>query len=128
MKVILKPIFEWLTDGYTLSDNILYNYIAMAIVGLIAFIVAWNIVGNLYRNDIIRGKTVGSILHWTIRLISFCILFACVSLLFRIIRFIISVPLWIWVITIVVLIVGWGMFIITYKKVSRAKHENNILR
>jgi len=53
MKTILKTIFEWLTDGYTLFDNVLYNYIAMAIVGFMAFAVAWNIVGSLYRIGVI---------------------------------------------------------------------------
>lgn len=37
MKLIQKSIFESLIGGYSLFDNDLYNYGAMAIIGLIAF-------------------------------------------------------------------------------------------
>lgn len=116
MKTILKPIFEWLTDGYTLFDNVLYNYIAMAIVGFIAFAVSWNIVGSLYRNDMISGRTSGSILHWIIRLITFVVLFSAISLLIRVIRFIMTVPLWIWLALAGLLVIGVIIFFIVRNK------------
>lgn len=81
MKEILKPIFEWLTGNYSLFDNVLYNYIAMGIIGLIVFRVAWNIVGSLYKNDIISGRLAGSIIHWVVRFISFAVIFSNVSIL-----------------------------------------------
>ncbi len=78
MKQILKPIFEIVTGEYILFDNIIYNYIAMAIIGLIAYRIAWKCVRKLYNNDIISGKGIGSITHWTIRLIVFSlILYVC---------------------------------------------------
>lgn len=75
MKNILKPIFEMITGEYILFDNILYNYIAMGVIGLIALKAAWNIVGNLYDLGIIEGKTSGSIIHWGIRFFVFITIF-----------------------------------------------------
>lgn len=96
MKTILKPIFEWLTGNYNLFINPLYNYVAMGIVGLLAFIIAWNVVGNLYDSDIINGSTAGSIIHWIVRIIAFIIIFSVVSVIIWIVKLIISVPIWVW--------------------------------
>lgn len=88
MKQILKPIFEIVTGEYILFDNIIYNYIAMAIIGLIAYRIAWKCVRELYNNDIISGKGIGSITHWTIRLIVFSLIFYVCSFFIWITKFI----------------------------------------
>lgn len=79
MKQILKPVFEMITGEYVLVDNIIYNYITLSIVGIIALKVAWDFVGKLYVSGIIMGKSSGSIIHWTIRLITFIVLFYILS-------------------------------------------------
>lgn len=79
MKKILKPVFEMITGEYVLFDNIIYNYIILGIVGIIALKVAWDFVGKLYDSGIIMGKSSGSIIHWTIRLITFIVLFYILS-------------------------------------------------
>lgn len=79
MKQILKPVFEMITGEYVLFDNIIYNYITLSIVGIIALKVAWDFVGKLYDSGIIMGKSSGSIIHWTIRLITFIVLFYILS-------------------------------------------------
>lgn len=79
MKQILKPVFEMITGEYVLFDNIIYNYIILGIVGIIALKVAWDFVGKLYDSGIIMGKSSGSIIHWTIRLITFIVLFYILS-------------------------------------------------
>lgn len=88
MKQILKPIFEIITGEYILFDNIIYNYIAMAIIGLIAYRTAWKSVKKLYNNDIISGKGVGCFIHWTIRLIAFSLIFYVCSFLIWLTKFI----------------------------------------
>ncbi|HJJ10633.1 MAG TPA: hypothetical protein OIM49_02560 [Clostridiaceae bacterium] len=88
MKQILKPIFEIVTGEYILFDNIIYNYIAMAIIGLIAYRIAWKCVRKLYNNYIISGKGIGSITHWTIRLIVFSLIFYVCSFSIWITKFI----------------------------------------
>ena len=75
MKVFLKPIYEIITGEFILFEDIVGNYIAMGIIGIIAFGVAWKLVGKLYDNQIISGKILGSIIHWTLRLISFVVIF-----------------------------------------------------
>lgn len=75
MKSVLKPIFEIITGEYILFNNIIYNYIAMAIIGLFAFRIAWKCVEKLYNYNIISGKNIGSLIHWTIRLTVFSLTF-----------------------------------------------------
>ncbi|HJJ09747.1 MAG TPA: hypothetical protein OIM50_05595 [Clostridiaceae bacterium] len=75
MKQILKPVFEIITEEYVLFDNVIYNYIILSIIGVIALKVAWNFVGKLYDYGIIIGKSSGSIIHWIIRLMIFTVLF-----------------------------------------------------
>ena len=96
MKIILKPIFEWLVGNYNLFENPFYNNIAMVLVGVLAFRIAWKIVGKLYHNGSISGRGAGSIIHWIIRFIAFTVIFMSVSITIWIIKFIISIPLWVW--------------------------------
>lgn len=88
MKQILKPILEIVTGEYILIDSIIYNYIAMAIIGLIAYRIAWKSVRKLYNNDIMYGKEIGSIIHWIIRLILFLLTLYVCSFLLWITKFI----------------------------------------
>lgn len=60
-----------ITGEYVMFDNVIYNYIIMAVIGLIAFEIAWKFVGNLYSKDLIVSKNLGSFIHWTVRLIVF---------------------------------------------------------
>lgn len=88
MKAILKPIFEIITGKYVLFDNIIYNYIIMTIIGIISFKIAWNCVKKLYNYDIISGNNIGSIIHWSIRLITFLVIFYFCSILIWITKFV----------------------------------------
>lgn len=78
-----KFIFDIITSTYSLFSNPIYNYIAMAIVGSIAFAVAWNLVKRIGA----RGE-LGSILHWTIRLIAFVLIWFIFSIIINVILFI----------------------------------------
>jgi len=98
MRAILKPIFDLLTGEYTLFNNVLYNYVAMAIIGLLAYAIAFRFVGDLYRADMIFGKNVGSLVHWVSRYIIFIVIFYLLSTGIWLTRFIMSIPWWGWVI------------------------------
>ena len=98
MKIILKPIFELITGEFMLFNDILYNYIALTILGIIAFGVAWRFVGALYDMDIISGKLIGSIIHWTVRAIVFIVVFYVFSFVLWLIKFILSFPFWVWIV------------------------------
>lgn len=77
----------------------------MAIVGSIAFTIVWNIVGK----SGIRGE-LGSILHWTIRIIAFIVVWFLFSILISITIFIINnwvMILMCLIILIILLIIKW---------------------
>lgn len=79
LKQILKPVFEMITGEYVLFDNVIYNYIILSIIGVIALKMAWNFVGKLFDYGIIIGKSSGSIIHWSIRLMIVTVLFYILS-------------------------------------------------
>lgn len=93
---ILKTFFEWLTGTFNLFDNYLYNYAAIAIVGFFAFVIAWNFVGYLYKNNSITGSTVGTVIHWIIWIIAFVVFFSVISFIIWIVKLILSIPVWVW--------------------------------
>ena len=68
---MFKFIFEILTDPLGLPVNILTEYIILGVIGLFAYIVSFQIVGNMYHGGQISTRTGGSAAHWLIRLLSF---------------------------------------------------------
>lgn len=78
-----KEIFDLITSPFSLFDNPLYNCVAMFIVGVIAFKIAFKVVGDLD----FRG-TIGSIAHWTIRFVVFAVVWFVFLILINIINFI----------------------------------------
>lgn len=93
---VLKFLFEFIAEQFSLFENIFYNYLAMAAVGAVAFSIAFRLVGKLYHLDIIDGRFMGSILHWVIRLIVFVFLFVFVSLIILFVKLVITFPIWLW--------------------------------
>lgn len=98
MIVILKPIFDWLIGNFSVSSNLLYNYVVMGIIGLTSFAISWRLVGKLYQDHEISGRALGSIIHWFIRLIVFLILFSLVSTIIWLTRAVSFIPTWIWLV------------------------------
>ncbi len=80
-----KTIFDLITASFSLFENPIYNYIAMTIIGLIAFKLAFGIVGK----SELRGEA-GSIAHWTIRFLAFVFIWLACSILIKLITFIIN--------------------------------------
>lgn len=80
---MLKFIFDLITSQFSLFENLIYNYVAMGIVGSIAFIIALTAVGDLG----FKG-TLGSIAHWTIRFIVFVVVWFIFLVVINVIKFI----------------------------------------
>lgn len=120
MKYILKPIFEMITGEYTLFDNVLYNYIAMAIVGIIAFEIAWDFVHQVYDWGIISGSDAGSFIHWSVRTIVFVVVFYIFSLIIWLTKFVYTYRLLILSILGIVI-----LFIIIFKIIKNRKYNIN---
>lgn len=71
MSAIFKFMFERLTDPLGLPINALYEYIILAVIGAIAYGIAYSKVGDMYHIGLISGRTEGSFFHWLIRLVIF---------------------------------------------------------
>lgn len=104
-----------ITGEYVLFDNVIYNYITLSIVGIIALKVAWDFVGKLYDYGIIMGKLSGSIIHWTIRLITFIVLFYILSGIIWLTKFI-----YLYKTVSIIILVSSVIFIILYKFIQKA--------
>ncbi len=117
MKVILKPLFEILTGDVAVCNNIIYNYFIMLGVGEIAFRLAYDTVGRGYRSGDIHGKAMGSLLHWSIRLIIYVVIAYILRGILWINAIIESIPTWVWWLLLggAALIIGIMAFLIIWK-------------
>ena len=97
MIIILKPIFEIITESFSVSDNFYLNMIIMAIIAQVSYRSSFGIVGDLYRGEIIDGKISGSLFHWLIRTIIFFLLYVFVNLMIKIVNIVSIIPVWAWV-------------------------------
>lgn len=79
-------IFDLITSSLSLFENPIHNYIAMAVIGAIAFAIAFRAVGELG----LRGEA-GSIAHWIIRLFVFVFIWLLCCVAIKIITFIINI-------------------------------------
>ena len=71
MSAIFKFLFERATDPLGLPINAFYEYIILAVIGEVAYGIAYSKVGDMYHGSLISGRTEGSFFHWLIRLILF---------------------------------------------------------
>ena len=74
MSIIFKFMFERLTDPLGLPINPIYEYVILAVIGLVAYGLAYRKVGDMYHGGLISGRTEGSLFHWFIRAFLFVIL------------------------------------------------------
>ena len=71
MSKIFSFIFDKITDPLTLPIEPWKEWIIISVIGLIAYIFSFAIVGNMYDSGEISGSLAGSICHWAIRLLIF---------------------------------------------------------
>ena len=71
MREIFSFIFDRFTDPLTLLIEPLYEWIILGIIGLIAYVASFRIVGDMYDSGSISGSFLGSLFHWIIRLFIF---------------------------------------------------------
>lgn len=88
----MKLIYWVIENTTTITGNPITDLFIIAILALIAFVVAWNFVGEIG----IRGPF-GSLIHWTVRIIVFLSLSYLIILLIKIYNFIVSVPQEFWI-------------------------------
>ena len=71
MRELLSFIFDKFTDPLTLPIEPLYEWAILGIIGIIAYVISFRVVGNMYDSGIIGGRFLGSLFHWIIRLLIF---------------------------------------------------------
>ena len=89
MPFLFKTIFDFLTDKLGLPVPWYWELLILFAIGLIAYYVAFDCVGVLYRFDLIDGKNMGSFFHWAIRLAVFFALWAIIVGVIWLVRFVI---------------------------------------
>ena len=93
---MLKFLFGILTDPLGLPIDAIWEYLILAVIGAIAFVIAWNASS---------GGDFGSLIHWVVRLIAFVILWA-------IVYGIIALVQWIFANWVVVLCIFGGIIVV----------------
>ena len=73
---MFKFIFEILTDPLGLPIEWYWEYLILAVIGVVVYAVAYRCVGDMYSDGMIDGSTSGYFFHWLIRLILFVALWA----------------------------------------------------
>lgn len=81
----------------------------MTIIGIIAFVIAYGLVGRLYNHHIIDGRGAGHVLHWIIRLFAFVIIFYLAATAIRIHSWFMKLPSYKWLI--IGFIIGISVFV-----------------
>lgn len=90
MREIFSFIFGLITDPLSLPIDTWKEWLILGVIGTVAYIIAYRYVGTLYRSGDINGSTVGSIIHWVIRLLVFVLIWAINYSIIWIIKFIAS--------------------------------------
>lgn len=62
-----KYIYEFLFQTEPLFNDAILDWLFPAIIVFLLYDFAFGIVGGLYRAGIIKGRNLGSIIHWGIR-------------------------------------------------------------
>lgn len=73
---MFKFIFVIITDPLGLPIEWYKEWIILAIIGIIAYVLAYDKVGQLYHEHFISGRMEGSFFHWLIRAFYFVIIWA----------------------------------------------------
>ena len=73
---MFKFIFDLATEPLGLPIEWYYEWSILGVIGYIAYLIAYNKVGSLYRGDFISGRATGSFFHWIIRTIYFIVMWA----------------------------------------------------
>lgn len=111
----MKLLFEYIISSFSLFEDPIKNYMIMAIIGAIAFTVAYGAVGELYSFGIIGGRESGHVLHWIIRLIVFGVIYYVFATIMQIYNWFHGLPdyKW-WVVGVIIGLLIVGGCIIRY--------------
>lgn len=87
MREIFSFIFDRLTDPLALPVEAWKEWIILLIIGWVAYLAAFRLVGNMYDAGDISTSIGGSFFHWPIRLVVFVVMWAVTNGAIRIWQF-----------------------------------------
>ena len=93
---MLKTLYTYITESFSISDNPIENYIIMAVILSLSLAIAWVSVKLLYAVDAIDGSGTGRIVHWIIRTIAFVAIFSIFTIVINVYQWIVSIPSYVW--------------------------------
>ncbi len=123
---MFKIVFEFLIEPLGLPIPWYWEYIILAIIGLIAYTIAYEKVGNLYEVGLISGITAGKFFHWLFRFIVFASIWAFAYVFILFIKLIIVnwQTILLAIVGIVVLVALCIMSVFVWRKVNKNKAQS----
>lgn len=123
---MFKFLFDLLTEPLGLPIEWYWEYLILAVVGAVAYGVAYRCVGDMYSGGMIKGRTGGSFFHWLIRFILFVVLWAITYGVIAVVKWL--AENWILVLSIlggIIVVIGVAMAItiVLRKRKEKAKTE-----
>lgn len=90
MRNFFSFCFDQLTDPLSLPIDPITEYIILAFIGLLAYMLAYRLVGIMYDANAISGSLLGSIFHWSLRFIIFVSLWGLTNGAIAVYRFVVN--------------------------------------
>jgi hypothetical protein len=106
MSGLFKFIFEGIVGSFTVSDNILHNYLIMLAIGMISFPITFEYVSHLYRDGFISGRLLGKISFWLTYTLVTLVLMMLSAFVFYLVKLVLSVHFLIWIIVVLLAILA----------------------
>lgn len=119
MTEILRFLFGTLTDPLGLPIEWWQEYLILFAIGEIAYHLAYGFVGNLYDLDIVQTRIGGKIVHWTVRLFCYVIMWIVARLVIWLVRF--TIAHWLIVLVGFVAIIMMTIVILSIKRKKMRK-------
>ena len=112
MKTIYKFLFELLTSPLGLPIDAIWEYLILLVIGAIAFKIGW---------EVSPGGPFGSLIHWSVRGLSFFVMWAIAYGIIATVKWIIANPATAIAITIAVITLVIGACV-TIKRLKKHHH------
>ncbi len=117
----MKQLFDFMTMPFDLPVNPIISWVVMALIGIIAFRLAYKIAGESASSS--AGR---SIVHWIARIVVFVILWALVCGAIYVYRFLKEYWYWVLAGVIIVAAIVAAILIIKVRKKPKRINESSI--
>ena len=112
MKTIYKILFELLTSPLGLPIDAIWEYLILLVIGAVAFKIGW---------EISPGGPFGSLIHWSVRGVTFVVLWTIAYGIIATVKWIIANPATTLTIVIAVIAIAIGTYV-TIKHLKKKHH------